>query len=469
MSKREAIDLSFLYQGSGTPMTKNQEIALNDAQGMCLSLIDDFNKGKSEAWQIKEEFVGTWSEEMAKEWLYKHYDIDPTTGKQLPYEVIEKRNLEFIKEKGFKDIIVGFSGGKDSVATAVKVCKQFADIAKIHVVFCDTGNESSMTYDYVDLISRKLGDAYGIEIKWLKPDRYFMDLVKHKGMFPVNTRRFCTDHLKLIPLKRFRDRIAVIHYIETNLVPFGVEMTEDLIVDLCNDKELVREALRMESILMCQGLRRSESLPRRHTPQVEYDSDWGVWQYRPLCYEDSLHSIFEYSMEVATLDDVVALYKKNRPIDEKAYQWGLNRVINFGYAANPHYALGFTRLGCAPCFMSRKMNVRLLGLFSPDKITEIKEVEREIDSTFFWRGKVPERFHNHEWVSDKGKVWSVATIDAVVKWSNTKPYARNSKPEVDLFANLPCPVSRAENLERSIDNELNLNDESCTIYGGLCE
>lgn len=404
----------------------------------CLDLLDEYNHGKNRSAKMTRQFMETWDDQQCALWLTNHFDYDIQNDRRMEPEEVEAINLEKINNMNFTDVIVGFSGGKDSVATTVRVCEIFGDLpVTVHIAFSDTGNESKMTYDYVKLISENLYKNYGVSIQWLQPERDFMDLVRHKGMFPVNSRRFCTEHLKVIPMRNFYSK-------------------------------LVGDGKR---ILMCQGMRRSESFARAHIPQLEFDADWGSWQYRPLCYVKSLHDIFESAFKIVTMEEVLQIYRNNAPKDPVLYQWGLNRIISFGYPANPHYGLGFTRLGCAPCFMSSKYNVRLTSLFLGSSISQIRQVEREVGATFFFRTKVPERFHDMVVVGKDGRRWSVPSIDAVAAWSKTKHYSRGSEPEEDLLANIPRFSTREENL-LNIGSEHDLNGTkapNCGLNVGLCE
>ena len=86
------------------------------------------------------------------------------------------------------------------------------------------------------------------------------------------------------------------------------------------------------------------------------------------------------------------------------------------------YAKGALRVGCAPCIMSRKSEVRLLARNYPDRIDMIRTAEISIShnkgyASFFSRTKVPDRFRSREIVTKSGEKMKVATIDDVVSWS----------------------------------------------------
>jgi 3'-phosphoadenosine 5'-phosphosulfate sulfotransferase (PAPS reductase)/FAD synthetase len=56
--------------------------------------------------------------------------------------------------------VLSFSGGKDSTATLIHLIKVLG-IVPI-VVFCDTGNESKITHDYIDYVSELLKSWGGL-------------------------------------------------------------------------------------------------------------------------------------------------------------------------------------------------------------------------------------------------------------------------------------------------------------------
>jgi 3'-phosphoadenosine 5'-phosphosulfate sulfotransferase (PAPS reductase)/FAD synthetase len=95
-----------------------------------------------------------------------------------------------------RKVIASVSGGKDSAAMSLWLTENGIEHER---VFCDTGWEHPDTYRYLDeVLEPKLG-----RIERLKPERDFVQLVVHKGMFPSRTRRFCTSELKVKPLARY--------------------------------------------------------------------------------------------------------------------------------------------------------------------------------------------------------------------------------------------------------------------------
>lgn len=93
-------------------------------------------------------------------------------------------------------IIVTFSGGKDSLAALLWVRNNMSK--NFTTVFCDTGWESPITYNYIREINEKLN----LDIITLSSKKYnsLVDLSQKKSRFPSSQRRFCTSELKSIPM-----------------------------------------------------------------------------------------------------------------------------------------------------------------------------------------------------------------------------------------------------------------------------
>jgi len=95
-------------------------------------------------------------------------------------------------------ILLSFSGGKDSTALLLHA-KEMDLLGSSDIVYCDTGWENPDTYDYIQYV----GDKLGKEIIALKPEYDFIELAKKKKRFPSSQARFCTEKLKLKPMKKY--------------------------------------------------------------------------------------------------------------------------------------------------------------------------------------------------------------------------------------------------------------------------
>lgn len=106
-----------------------------------------------------------------------------------------------LKEKlAGRRIIASISGGKDSAALSLYLTEQGIEHER---VFMDTGWEHAWTYEYIQgPLTRALGP-----IKTISAAKQMEDLIVAKAMFPSRKIRFCTDELKVFPM---RDYIAAL-------------------------------------------------------------------------------------------------------------------------------------------------------------------------------------------------------------------------------------------------------------------
>lgn len=146
-------------------------------------------------------------------------------------------------------VVAAVSGGKDSTAMCLWLTEQNIPHRR---VFADTGWEADETYAYLDLLRERLGpiDVVRNERLWRDAraaEAGMLTLVRHKQMFPSRTRRFCTEWLKLKPLKVY--------------------------VDLVSEEGPVINAI---------GIRAAESQARADLPEWEWNSDFDCQTWRPL-------------------------------------------------------------------------------------------------------------------------------------------------------------------------------------------
>lgn len=122
--------------------------------------------------------------------------------------------------------IVSISGGKDSTALYLWAIEQFGKDG-FRAVFADTGHEHPVTLNYIRNLPLM---ASGPEIEWVKADftpildrkgiepseNPFLDLCLAKGRVPSTMAQFCTENLKLAPIRdwlcRFRGAREVVMY-----------------------------------------------------------------------------------------------------------------------------------------------------------------------------------------------------------------------------------------------------------------
>src|SRR3990172_4501915 len=97
--------------------------------------------------------------------------------------------------------LFAFSGGKDSTALLLWGIENIINFIPI---FCDTGWEHPLTYNYVEYIDKTI---LGGGLKVFKSKKYdgFEDMVYKKKRVPSTMARFCTEQLKIVPTKEFID------------------------------------------------------------------------------------------------------------------------------------------------------------------------------------------------------------------------------------------------------------------------
>ena len=169
--------------------------------------------------------------------------------------------------------IGGFSGGIDSQAAARFMLNRYGS-ARVVLVNSDTGgNEHPLTIEHIDWysarispierVSAKVGDFRTdewCEKKGLDPDAdlTFPELAIIKGRFPSRKAQFCTEALKLAPIRRWIED----QYADGNYARFT-------------------------------GVRRDESPARSNRQWQEWDDYYDCELYNPI-YDWTKQMCFDY-------------------------------------------------------------------------------------------------------------------------------------------------------------------------------
>lgn len=218
-------------------------------------------------------------------------------------------------------VFLSVSGGKDSTAAGLYLREMGVAFTPM---FADTGWEHPDTLEYVCDLERVFGP-----IAWVGRPGGMRQLVRDRHGFPARIRRFCTSELKRIPL-------ALHHWTRSPPDRYPVVVT---------------------------GIRSAESASRARMPpwelvETHIPGKWTAdgkafqvieWTWRPL-----LHW---------TLDDVVAIHRRH------------------GVRPNPLYLRGFKRVGCFPCIMAGKDELRRIANESPEVIDDIEAMELELTAS----------------------------------------------------------------------------------------
>jgi 3'-phosphoadenosine 5'-phosphosulfate sulfotransferase (PAPS reductase)/FAD synthetase len=296
---------------------------------------------------------------------------------------------------------VGISGGKDSTALLLWMVNESGiPHEQISVTFANTHNEADETYTHVEMLSERV-----FLIQWLEPEMGFYELARHKKRFPSQLARFCTQFLKMKPAKAFIDA----------LLEQGYE------------------------VIAVSGVRADESDERRDLPEwgEPMNSYFGLWEWRPLL------------------------------------RWRVEQVfllhVRYGIPRNPLYDAGALRVGCFPCINSRKPEIRMMSRKFPRYLDRVRAMEGGVqeanaNSTFFQRFKIPLVMRSKEIIAKNGEKMRVATVDDVVRWSNT---TRGGKVYLKSYKDQP-----QQHLIEDLDSDVVLTSDDtgvCSSQFGVCE
>lgn len=217
-------------------------------------------------------------------------------------------------------VFCSMSGGKDSTAAALWLRERGIEFTPI---FADTGWEHPDTYAYLDSLEQHFGP-----IERVGRHGGFRQLVRDRHGFPGRVRRFCTSELKRIPLAKRMHELAS-----------------------------------GRSVVSVTGMRRAESRARAKLEAWEVTDTLipGKWSRDGVAYhtiERSWRPLLHWQ-----LPDVVEIHQRH------------------GVLPNPLYLRGFGRVGCFPCIMVGKEELKRTADEHPEIIDEIEAMEVELTAS----------------------------------------------------------------------------------------
>lgn len=278
-------------------------------------------------------------------------------------------------------VLVFFSGGKDSQACLLWALNEYG-VNNIEAVFCDTGWENPVTYEHIVNTCKK----WNVKLVILRSKKYdgMIDLAEKKKRFPSTKARFCTEELKSKP--------AIDYVLEHK-----------------------------ENVIVIEGIRRNESNSRS---KMQAECTYFKYYFEPIGKDkkgkDKYHTYRK--------KDVVKWCKdwnadKIRPI----FNWDANQTINYIKAAgdvpNPLYYIGFNRVGCFPCIMSRQGGIKLIIENHSEQWQALKDAELKVGKSFFPPKYIPHRFTTGR--TESGKRFATA--------EDVERYIKAKNNTIDMF------------------------------------
>lgn len=352
-------------------------------------------------------------------------------------------------------VLVAWSGGKDSHASLIWACERFG-AKNIEAVFCDTSWEHEYTYKQVTDVCELLGVA----LVTLKSSKYdgMVDLAIKKGRMPSVMARFCTEELKTKPMIDYTLSLEQ-HVIIIQGIRADESNARSLMSEQCRYFKYYFEPYKISG--------KYDSVLKLSKKQISETDKKSVLKLIGHIYKKYKIGIDQKDF-ILKLSEINKLpeneinhfhtYRKKEVIDfclkyaddiiRPCFDWTgievMNYIIEHGHSPNPLYFKGAKRVGCYPCVMCGKDEIKNIIENDPDHIDKIRNAEKESGSTFFGPDYIPKRYHTG--ADKKGNTFCY--IDDVVR------YITDKNAQADLF--------------KEVEKEKNI-DRRCMSFYGICE
>ena len=299
-------------------------------------------------------------------------------------------NAALIDRIGNRDVILSFSGGKDSTAAGLWLQEQGVPF---RALFLDTGWEHRDTYAHIEKLEARFGPVIRVAANIEIPPDYLDEIadlesrlghpspmvrraVKY-GMFPSRMRKWCTKELKVLPFLLWCDAHPA-------------------------------------DVVNVVGIRRDESKAR---------ATWPEWADHP-----DAASVEGFAPGILwTVQDVIDIHQRH------------------GVEPCPLYLRGSSRVGCWPCIHSSRDDL-LSFAFDAERVGILRDLEALVT-------RAAAHNHNHNLgetrsffqarIEEKGKPirYPCWPIDKVLAWAQRVPNRRAW--QMDLFAAIPSEAGCA--------------------------
>ena len=331
-------------------------------------------------------------------------------------------------------ILVAYSGGKDSLASLIWAIKESGfKKENIEAVFCDTGWEHEVTYEHI----KQTTDELGVKLVTVKSKKYsgMVDLAVKKKRFPSTKARFCTEELKTIPMIDYILDECNCHVLVVQGIRADESASRALMRKQCTYFRYYYEPYQSNSMIVAQLSNRTNLNPKqvKKLEVAKARLEKGKEDFKYHTYRKK--EVMEFRKNY--LDDVL------RP----CFDWTGNAVMNYildaGLKPNPLYYQDAKRVGCFPCIMCSKSEIKAMIEHNPEYIERLKEAEKTVGRTFFPPNFIPKQYMKR--VDAKtGK--KVPTVENVIR------YVTDKNSNLDLF-----------------QDELDNDTRKCMSFYGICE